>query len=100
MMDHVVVSNEQANWSWTSSDDDLIECLPKIRREKKDVIKCAWLNYTLLDMVAQDEVKSTELHVEIAIEAQGQESLAFLPHSKAIEEEPHPNNNAKHILEL
>jgi hypothetical protein len=66
MMDHAVVSNEQVNWSCTSSDDDLTGCEPEIRLEEKDVIKCAWLNNTLLDMVAQDEVKSIELHVERA----------------------------------
>jgi hypothetical protein len=51
-------------------------------------------------MVAQDEVNSTEIHVEIAVEVQGQESLEFLPHIEANEEEPRPNDNAKHILEL
>jgi hypothetical protein len=60
MMDHAVVS--------TSSDDDQTGCEPEIRREKEDVIKCAWLNNTLLDMVAQDEVNSTEIHVEIVVE--------------------------------
>jgi hypothetical protein len=39
-------------------------------------------------------------HVEIPVEVQGQEPLEFLPHTEAIEEEPHPNDNAKHILEL
>jgi hypothetical protein len=100
MMDHTVVSNEQVNWSCTSSDDDQTRYEPEIRREKEDGIKCAWLNNTLLDMVAQDEVNSTELHVEIAMDVQGQEPLEFLPHTKANEEEPHPNDNAKHILEL
>jgi hypothetical protein len=51
-------------------------------------------------MVAQDEVNSIEIHVEIAVEVQGQEPLEFLPHAETIEEEPHPNDNAKHILEL
>jgi hypothetical protein len=100
MMDHTVVSNEQVNWSCTLSDDDQTGCEPEIRREKEDVIKCAWLNNTLLDMVAQDEVNSTEIHVEIVVEVQGQEPLEFLPHTEANEEEPHPNDNAKHILEL
>jgi hypothetical protein len=100
MMDHAVISDEQVNWSCTSSDDVLTGCEPEIRCEKGDVIKCAWLNNTLLDMVVQDEVKSTELHVEIAVEVQGQEPLEFLLHTEAIEEEPHPNDNAKHILEL
>jgi hypothetical protein len=68
MMDHAVVSNEQVNWSCTSSDDDQTGCEPEIRREKEDVIKCAWLNNTLLDMVAQDKINSTEIHVEITIE--------------------------------
>jgi hypothetical protein len=100
MMDHVVVSNEQVNWLCTSSDDNQTGCEPEIRHEKEDVIKCAWLNNTLLDMVAQDKVNSTEIHVEIAVEVQGQEPLEFLPHIEANEEEPHPNDNAKHILEL
>jgi hypothetical protein len=100
MMDHAIVSNEEVNWSCTSSDDDQTGREPEIRREKKDVIKCAWLNNTLLDMVAQDEVNSTEIHVEIAMEVQGQEPLEFLPHTEANEDEPHPNDNAKHILEL
>jgi hypothetical protein len=100
MMDHAVVSTEQVNWSCTSSDDDQTGCEPKIRCEKEDVIKCPWLNNTLLDMVAEDEVNSTEIHVEIAVEVQGQEPLEFLPHTETNEEEPHPNDNAKHILEL
>jgi hypothetical protein len=100
MMDHAVISNEQVNWSCTSSDDDQTRCEPEIRREKEDAIKCAWLNNTLLDMVAQDEVNGTELHVDIVVEVQGQDPLEFLPHVEAIEEEPHPNDNAEHILEL
>jgi hypothetical protein len=100
MMDHAVVSNEEVNWSCTSSNDDQTGYESEIRREKEDVIKCAWLNNTLLDMVAQDEVNSTEIHVEIAVEVQGQEPLEFLPHTEFNEEEPHPNDNAKHILEL
>jgi hypothetical protein len=100
MMDHAAVSNEQVNWSYTLSDDDQTGCEPEIRREKEDVIKCAWLNNTLLDMVEQDEVNSTEIHVEIVVEVQGQEPLEFLLHTEANEEEPHPNDNAKHILEL
>jgi hypothetical protein len=100
MMDHAVVSNEEVNWSCTSSDDEKTGCEPEIRRENEDVIKCAWLNNTLLDMVAQDKVNSTEIHVEIAVEVQGQEPLEFLPHTEVNEEEPHPNDNAKHILEL
>jgi hypothetical protein len=28
MMDHAVISNEQVNWSCTSSDDDQIGCEP------------------------------------------------------------------------
>jgi hypothetical protein len=100
MMNHAVVSNEQVNWSCTSSDDDQTECEPEIRHEKEDTIKYAWLNNTLLNMVVQDEVNGTELHVDIAVEVQGQDPLEFLPHTKAIEEEPHPNNNVEHILEL
>jgi hypothetical protein len=68
LMDHAVVSNEQVNWSYTSSDDDQTGCEPKIRCEKEDAIKYAWLNNTLLDMVAQDKVNGTELHVDIAVE--------------------------------
>jgi hypothetical protein len=41
MMDHAIVSNEEVNWSCTSSDDDQTGREPEIRREKKDVIKCA-----------------------------------------------------------
>jgi hypothetical protein len=88
------------NWSCTSSDDDKTGCEPEIRREKEDTIKCAWLNNTLLDMVVQDEVNGTELHVDITVEVQGQDPLEFLPHAKAIEEEPHPNDNVELILEL
>jgi hypothetical protein len=58
------------------------------------------MNNTLLNMVAQDEVNGTELHVDIAVEVQGQDPLEFLPHVEAIEEEPHPNDNAEYILEL
>ena len=52
IMLHAVISNEQVNWSCTSSDDDQTGCKPEIRHEKEDTIKCAWLNNTLLDMVA------------------------------------------------
>ena len=82
------------------SDDDQTKCEPEIRREKEDVIKCAWLNNTLLNMVAQDEVNSIEIHVEIAVEVQGQKPLEFLPYTEPNEGELHPNDNAKHILEL
>ena len=51
-------------------------------------------------MVAQDEVNGTELHVDIAMEVQGQYPLEFLSYAEVIEEEPHPNDNAEHILEL
>jgi hypothetical protein len=88
------------NWSCTSSDDDQIGYEPEIRCEKEDAIKCAWLNNTLLDMVAQDKVNSMELHVDIAVEVQGQDPLEFLPLAEVIEEEPHSNDNVKHILEL
>ena len=100
MMDHAVISNEQVNWSCISSDDDQIGCELEIRCEKEDVIKYAWSNNILLDIVVQDEVNSTEIHVEIAMEVQEQEPLEFLLHIEANEEEQHPNNNAKHILEL
>jgi hypothetical protein len=88
------------NWSYTSSDDDQIGYEPEIRREKEDTIKCAWLNNTLLDMVVQDEVNGTKLHVDIAMEFQGQDPLEFLPHVEGIEEESHPNDNVEHFLEL
>ena len=51
-------------------------------------------------MVPQDKVNSTELHVDIPTEVQGQDPLEFLRHTEALEEEPHPNDNVKHILEL
>ena len=38
--------------------------------------------------------------MDIAVEVQGQDPLESLPHSEAIEEEPHPNDNVEHILEL
>ena len=100
IMDHAIVSDDQVNWSYTSSDDDQTGCEPKIRHEKEDIIKSAWLDNTLLDMVVQNEVNSTELHVDITMEVQGQDPLEFLPHIEALEEEPHPNDNVKHILEL
>jgi hypothetical protein len=100
MMDHAVVSNEQVDWSCISSDDDQIGCEPEIRREKEDAIKCAWLNNTLLDMVAQDANNSKGLHVDITLEVQGQDPLEFLPYTEAIEDEPHPNDNAEQILQL
>ena len=52
MMDHAVISVEEAEWSCTSSDDDQTGCAPKVRREKESRIKCTWLNSTLMDMVA------------------------------------------------
>jgi hypothetical protein len=100
MMDHAVVSNEQVDWSCTSSDDDQIGCEPEIRREIEVAIKCAWLNKTLLAMVAQDQDNSTELQVDIAMEVQGQDPLEFLPLTEAIEDEPHPSDNTEHILQL
>jgi hypothetical protein len=51
-------------------------------------------------MVTQDEVNGTELYVGIVVEVQGQDPLEFLLHAGTIEEEPHPNNNAEHILRL
>ena len=56
--------------------------------------------HTLLNIVAQDEVKGIELHVGIPVEVQGQDSLEFLLHIGAIEEEPHSNDNVEYILEL
>jgi hypothetical protein len=61
MMDHVVESNEQVEWSCTLSDDDQIGCESKVRREKEVTIKSTWLDKTLLDMVAQDQENSMEL---------------------------------------
>jgi hypothetical protein len=37
MMDHAVVSNEQVDWSCTSSDDDQTWCKSEIRREIANV---------------------------------------------------------------
>jgi hypothetical protein len=51
-------------------------------------------------MVVQDEVNGTKLHVDIAMEFQGQDPLEFLPHVEGIEEESHPNDNVEHFLEL
>jgi hypothetical protein len=71
MMDHAVVSNEQVDRSCTSSDDDQIGCEPEIRLEKEVTIECAWLNKTLLEMVAQVQDNSMELQVDITVEVQG-----------------------------
>jgi hypothetical protein len=38
--------------------------------------------------------------VDIVVEVQGQDPLDFLPLIEAIEDEPHPNENAEHILQL
>jgi hypothetical protein len=51
-------------------------------------------------MVAQDQDNSTKLQVDIVVEVQGQDPLDFLPLIEAIEDEPHPNENAEHILQL
>ena len=99
-MDHAIVSNEQVNWSGTSSDDDQTRYESEIRREKEGAIKSAWLNKALLNIVVQDKVNNTKLHVEITMEVQGQDPLEFLLHTEALEEEPHPNNNVKHILKF
>ena len=53
-MDHVVISNEQVEWSCISSDDDQTGYEPEIKHEKEVTIKCAWLDKTLLNMVMQD----------------------------------------------
>jgi hypothetical protein len=82
------------------SDDDQTGCEPKIRCEKEVTNKCAWLNKTLLDMVAQDQDNSMELEVDITVEVQGQDPLEFPPLTEAIEDEPHPNNNDEYILQL
>ena len=71
MMDHAIVNDEQVNWSRTLSDDDQTRYESEIRREKEGAIKSAWLNKALLDMVAQDKVNSTELHVDITMEVEG-----------------------------
>jgi hypothetical protein len=52
MMDHAVISAEEVEWSCTSSDDDQTGYAPKVRREIESGIKYAWLNSTLMDMVA------------------------------------------------
>jgi hypothetical protein len=83
-----------------SSDDDQTGFEPEIRPEKEVTIKCAWPNKTLLGMVAQDQDNSMELQVDTIVEVQGQDSLEFPPLTEAIEDEPHPNDNAKHILQL
>ena len=51
-------------------------------------------------MVAQDKVNSIEFHVDITMEVQRQDPLEFLPHTEALEEEPHSNDIVEHILEL
>jgi hypothetical protein len=61
MMDHAIVSNEQVDWSCTSSGDDQTRCESKVRCEKEVRIKCAWLDRTLLNMVVQDQEHSMEL---------------------------------------
>jgi hypothetical protein len=73
MMDHVVISVEEVEWSCTSSDDDQTGCAPEVQHEIESGIKCAWLNSTLMDMVAQDEAHKSDLHVDIATEIQGQD---------------------------
>jgi hypothetical protein len=100
MMDPAIVSDEEVNWSETSSDDDQTRCESEIRREKEGTIKSAWLTKHLLDMVEQDEVNSTKLHVDITMEVEGQDRLEILPHTEALEEEPHPNDNVEHNLEV
>ena len=54
MMDHIVVSIEQVEWLYTSSDDDQARCMPEVRREKEITIKYAWLDSILLDIVVQE----------------------------------------------
>jgi hypothetical protein len=51
-------------------------------------------------MVAHNEVNSTELHLDIAVDVQGQDPLEFLPLAEAIEDKPYPNDNVEHILQL
>ena len=99
-MDHAIVIDEEVNWSKTSSDDDQTGCESEIRREKEGTIKSAWLTKHLLDILEQDKVNSTELHVDITMEVQGQDPLEFLPHIEALEEEPHPNDNVEYNLKL
>jgi hypothetical protein len=100
MMDHAIVSNEQVEWSCTSSDYDQTGCEPEVRCEKEVTIKCAWLDKTLLIMVVQDQEHNMELQVDITMEIQGQDPLEFPPPTEANEEEPHPKDNVEHILQL
>jgi hypothetical protein len=79
MMDHAVISTEEVEWSCTSSDDDQTGCAPEVRCEKESGIKCAWLNSTLMDMVAQDEEHKNELQVDIAKEIHGEDLLRNPP---------------------
>jgi hypothetical protein len=55
MMNHAIISTMQVEWSCSSSDDDQTGCVLEVQREKESIIKCAWLNSILMDMVAQDE---------------------------------------------
>jgi hypothetical protein len=79
MMDHAVISAEEVEWSCTSSDDDQTGYTPEVRHEKESEIKCAWLNSTSMDMVAQDEEHKSDLQVDIAMEIQGQDLLGTPP---------------------
>jgi predicted RNase H-like nuclease (RuvC/YqgF family) len=93
----MTLSRSLAGCIWHSF---LLVCKPEVKHEKEVTIKCAWLDKTLLDMVAQDQEHSIELQVDIAVEIQGQDPLEFPLPTEAIEEEPHPKDNAKHILQL
>lgn len=100
MTDPAIVSDEEILWSQTSDDDRQTGCEPEIRREKESQIKSAWLTKHMLDMVDQDEVNSTELHVDITMEVEGQDRLEILPHTEALEEERHPNDNVGRNFEV
>jgi hypothetical protein len=100
MMDHVVVSTEQVEWSCSPSNDDQTGCVSKARHEKEVTIKCVWLDSTLLDMAAQDQEHNMELQVDIAMEIQGQDPFEYSPLTDVIQVEPHYQGNVKYILQL
>jgi hypothetical protein len=100
MMDHAVISDEEVEWSCTSSDDDQIGCAPEVRCEKESGIKCTWLNSTLMDMVAQDEEHKSDLQVDIAMEIQGKDLFGTSPPIEFIGEQSHSRDNRAYVLQL
>ena len=97
MMDHAVISIEEVEWSCTYSDDNQIEYMPEVWREKESGIKCTWLNSTSMDMVAQDEEHRIDLQVDIAMEIQGQD-LVEPPPIEFIGKESHSRDNPTYVL--